>query len=127
MSPYRQIRLTKVEKKLVRVVTTVLLVQLTLLFYVFEQSYQGRQRVVEAQRSACERGKADRAVNAKGWRVAQKARQHSAQFERGDQRTGDLDAARLYGRIAASLESRSGKNLNCTAVFPHASLWIKSN
>lgn len=45
---------------LVKVILTVLAVQMLVVGYVFYQSYQGRTDVVFAQRAGCERSKLDR-------------------------------------------------------------------
>ena len=121
-------RIAKVGERLIAVVLIALLVQLTLLVYVFEQSYRGRQQLVMNQRDACARGKLDREVNALGWRAAQAARERSAESAAtGAQRASDLRAAAAYDGIATSLESRSGNNLSCAEAFPKASPWPWDN
>jgi len=72
--------------------------------------YVGRQRLVEASRAACERGKLDSAANAAGWRIAQRARLADGQYA----------VARNYDRIASDLETRS--KIDCERAYPSAKL-----
>lgn len=96
--------------KLVRLILITLVVLLLGVVYVFYQSYEGRQSLVESQRAACERGKLDRKANAQGWRIAESARKADGQF---------LVAAK-YSSIARGLEVRS--EVHCDKAFPKASL-----
>jgi len=98
------------ERKVVRFGLTVLLILLVVIGYVFYQSYQGRQDLVESQRAACERGKKDRNANADGWRIAEDARRAEGQF----------DVANKYNKIATGLERRG--RINCSIAFPKAGL-----
>lgn len=77
---------------------------------VWLSSYQGRVDQAHDTQADCERGKLDRAANAKAWRQAEEAR-------RGD---GDTDIADLYAGVAAGLEKRA--DLDCTEAFPEPSL-----
>lgn len=95
---------------LVRVILLGMMVQLLVIGYVFYQSYKGRQDVVIAQRSGCERAKLDRRANSGGWRIAENARRHS----------GNIVVADKYESIAEGQEKRS--LINCTKAFPNASL-----
>lgn len=76
--------------------------------YVFWQSYAGRSDLVDSQRAGCARGKLDRIVNARGWRIAEDAR-------RGE---GNFKIANSYQKIAESLEERA--HIDCEEVFPKA-------
>lgn len=85
-------------------------IQLLVIGYVFYQSYQGRSDVIHSQRLGCSRGKKDRKSNAKGWRIAQDAREAD----------GDILVAKKYGRLASDLEGRA--KINCHTAFPKAGL-----
>jgi hypothetical protein len=121
---------------LVKVILVGMVVQLGVLGYVFYQSYQGRESVVNASRKGCERSKLDREDNAKGWRTAEVARMHGAARalhiplaevkQRIKKRPKpddpvDLVAAWKYDRIAKGLETRS--RVSCPKAFPKAGLF----
>ncbi len=95
---------------MVRFLITVLVVQLFLIGYVFIQSYDGRVKLVNNSRTACERGKKDRLANAEGWRIAQAARLAD----------GNVVVANRYADIAVGLENRG--HIDCTEAFPDPSL-----
>jgi len=90
--------------------------------YVFIQGYQGRQTLVESQRSGCERGKLDRIDNA----AFQKAHKTYidkvvlAQSVKEDVKQAAREAVETYNKTAASLASRS--KINCHKAFPEARL-----
>jgi hypothetical protein len=98
------------EAKIVRFGICVLVMFLLVIGYVFYQSYQGRADLVQSQRFGCERGKKDRNANARGWRIAEKARVAE----------GELDVAEQYRKIAAGLERRG--RIDCVKAFPKAGL-----
>lgn len=121
--------------KIVRLMIGGMIAFLILIGYVLWQSYEGRADLVTASRLACERGKLDRATNARGWRTAETARlsalaetEHltvaeaklfiSLPPEKGE--FPDLVAARRYDELASDLEARTGSHLNCHKVFPKA-------
>jgi hypothetical protein len=79
---------------------------------VWVSSYEGRVNLIHAQRQACQRGKLDRAANARGWRDAEQARRASGT-------PTDLRAAREYAALATGLEARS--RIDCTRAFPDTS------
>jgi hypothetical protein len=76
---------------------------------VVAQGYVGRAALRTSQLAGCERGKLDRAANAKGWRAAEAARRRSGT-------ASDLRTAKLYAGIASGLEMRS--RVVCETAFP---------
>lgn len=80
------------------------------LIYVLAQSYEGRVELRDSQLHGCERGRLDRAANARGWRTAEHARY----------RDGDFDVASTYASIARGLEVRAA--IDCETAFPSPSL-----
>lgn len=105
-----------------RFLTCVLLVMLGIVVFVYAQSYEGRVQLIDSQRSGCERGKLDRAVNATGWAAARDARlatAHDLKALAGERVSASLAAA-VYQRIVTSLNARA--HINCSSVFPDASL-----
>jgi hypothetical protein len=90
-----------------------LVVELAVVFYVVAQSYDGRLQIRSNAVAGCERGKADRVVNAVGWRTAEAARRASGT-------PSDLVAAARYDRVASSLEQRS--RLRCSSAYPKPTL-----
>lgn len=107
-SPYMQ---KSTGRGLVLLLISMLIIQLGIICYVFYAGYQGRKALVTSQQVGCERGKKDRAANARGWRQAQKARKAD----------GDYAVARTYGNIALGLEKRSV--IVCKDVFPNAKVF----
>ena len=99
--------------RVVVLILIVMVVQMVVIGYVFYSSYISRSALVDYQRGGCERGKLDRSANARGWRIAESARLAE----------GNIDVAHDYGALARSLETRTGKNLNCTEVFPKEGLF----
>lgn len=95
-------------QKLVQLMIFGMICLLVVVGYVFWQSYAGRSDLVESQRSGCARGKLDRVVNARGWRIAEAARRAE----------GQIKVANQYKGIAQSLEERG--HIDCTVVFPNA-------
>jgi hypothetical protein len=93
--------------QIMKVVAAIACIQLAMVVYVIYMSYEGRVRVVKSQRAGCERAKADRNANARGWRIAQAARTQS----------GDLVVAEAYSNIAAGQEKRS--RIVCKEAFPN--------
>lgn len=91
---------------LVRLIVTVMVVQLIFVGYVFYQSYEGRVSLVDAQRSGCNRGNEDRRANAKGWRIAESARRAEGQYV----------VANNYRDIAIKLEVHS--RIPCNKAYP---------
>lgn len=123
-------------RSLVRLIIGAFLVNLMVLGYVFYQSYQGREDLVQNNRAACERGKLDRFANAVGWRTAETARLNTLadtlhisyaeakaleEHELTPDDPPDLVAARKYNSIAFGLEKRS--KIDCTKAFPKAGLF----
>lgn len=88
-----------------------MLVQLSVILYVFYSSYEGRKELVTSQRAGCKRGKQDREANGTGWRIAQAARIADGQFS----------VAAQYSKIAGGLEERS--LINCDDAYPKASIF----
>lgn len=97
-------------KLLAYLMITLLVLQLALVGYTFYVAYKGRDRLVTAQRLACERGKKDRRANATGWRIAERARRNA----------GEYRTAVRYQYIAESLEERAA--IDCDKKFPEATL-----
>lgn len=97
-------------RMLVKIILIGMIVQLLFIVYVFYQSYEGRVRVVNAQRAGCERAKLDRNANASGWRIAEGARR----------KEGNIIVATRYKNIAEGLEARS--RIRCTTAFADASI-----
>lgn len=87
-----------------------MIVQLSVIFYVFYAGYEGRKDLVNSQRAGCKRGKLDRGANAAGWRIAQSARMADNQFA----------VAARYSQIAGGLEERS--RIDCAKAYPKASI-----
>lgn len=90
--------------------TLALIGLVVLLFGVWWTGYDGRLEVVKSQRVGCERGKLDRAANAKAWREAQYA----------ETRDADPGSAAIYKSVAEGLEERS--LIVCAEAFPSPSL-----
>lgn len=88
-----------------------MIVQLSVIVYVFYSSYEGRKDLVKSQRAGCERGLLDRSANAQGWRIAELARATS----------GDFEVASEYDEIATGLEKRS--QIICVKAYPKASIF----
>lgn len=101
----------EVGRKLTRLMIFGMICLLMVVGYVFWQSYKARFEIVDAQRQACERGKLDRVVNARGWRIAEDARRADGQFK----------VANKYKEIAISLEDRA--SIDCQVVFPDPSFF----
>jgi len=99
--------MTKIQ---VHFLITILLVQLAMTFYVFIQSYDGRVKLVNAQREGCERVKRDRQSNARGWRLTATAEAHEH----------EPVVAAKYLALAIDLELRS--SISCKKAFPDANL-----
>jgi hypothetical protein len=89
---------------------TNLLGVVVLIVAVWLTGYQGRHALVDSQRNGCERGRLDRAANARAWREAEKAR-------RADR---DYGTARVYAQVATGLETRA--RIDCSDAFPSPSL-----
>jgi hypothetical protein len=89
------------------------------------QSYFGRVHDRDDLVQGCLRSTLDRHVNARGWRIAQRARMASARLG-GPGAANDWLASTRYGVIAASLESRTrptaaGREAYCDKAYPKAS------
>jgi hypothetical protein len=87
-----------------------LVIHLFILGYVFYTDYQGRSSISRAAREGCERDVESRSTNAKGWRIAQRARADDRQ----------MSVAIKYGALAARLEEAS--SIDCSELYPKASL-----
>lgn len=88
-----------------------------------DSAYRGRQALVRAERVSCERDKADRALNAAGWRAAEAARWTSAldqTLARATRQASYTDALR-YQAIARAEEQRA--RVDCKRVYPSAELF----
>jgi hypothetical protein len=94
----------------VRILFGQILVMIVIVVSIWVSSYQGRVNLVDSQRQGCERGKLDRVANARGWRIAQEARQ----------REGNIRIANAYADIAVGLENRS--HVDCDKAYPHPRL-----
>lgn len=108
--PYRE-QIRKNEKmlfSLAKLIFLCMVVQLLVILYVGWSSYSGRQDLVESQRNGCNRGKMDRAANARGWRIAEAARRAE----------GQEVVAEAYQNIAEGLEERA--RIDCIDAFPKA-------
>lgn len=97
-------------RSLTQLILIGLVLQVSVVGYVFVTSYSGRKALVASQRGGCERSKLDRLANAQGWRNAEKARRADGQIALADE----------YARIAHGLEKRG--RIVCSTVFPKASL-----
>jgi hypothetical protein len=99
----------------VRAVVTLLGV-LLVAFGVWASGYGGRVDLHDSQIRACERGKLDRAANARGWRRQAHADQMIADdpFQSARTRAVRRASARVYRGIASDLEARA--RLDCNAV-----------
>lgn len=86
-------------------------------------NFTGRHDLVASQRAGCARGKLDRAANARGWRIAQHARQVTANDPAASstERASARHAAEVYARIATGLEKRS--RINCSQLFPEPGIF----
>jgi hypothetical protein len=93
--------------RLVAILFAVVILALAAL--IFAQGYVGRVALRDSQLAGCQRGKLDRAANARGWRTAEAARRASGS-------RSDLIAAERYDRIASGLEQRS--RIDCKTAFP---------
>lgn len=89
------------ERRIVKLYFRMLIVLGVLVVSVWFSSYESRK-------AGCERAKADRVVNADGWRTAEAARRASGT-------PNDLVAADRYERDARSLEARS--RISCGRIF----------
>jgi hypothetical protein len=94
-----------------RLIVIGMIVQLSVICYVFYSAYERRKEAVVYQRAGCERSKLDRGDNASGWRIAEAAR-------RAD---GQIEVANEYDKIASSLEARS--RIACSKAFPDATIF----
>lgn len=101
-----------------------MLVQLSVIIYVYWSQYEGRKEIVTNLRAGCERGKLDRADNARialanatNWHKAAEIRQAS----------GDISIAVTYAlnaqkqeSVSLSLQKRA--HIECAKAYPKASL-----
>jgi hypothetical protein len=99
-----------------------MIVQLSVIFYVFWSQYEGRKDNVANLRAGCERGKLDRADNARTALAAATNWRQAATVRRRD---GDIGVAVTY-EINAQQQEDSAKSLkrrsriNCTQAYPKA-------
>lgn len=103
------------------VAASLLILFIAALFWV---PYQGRTELRDSQIAGCQRGKLDRAANARAFRAqadyldlvlaASSVQQDVKTAARINQAQQDISAR--------GLESRTGKNLDCDKVFPHPTL-----
>lgn len=94
--------------RIVRLMLVGMTLFLVLIGYVFYQSYEGRVNIVNAQRTACERGKKDHTNSALGWRALQD--QANSQ--------GQPWFSVTYSKVAGYFEIRS--QISCAKAFPKA-------
>jgi hypothetical protein len=100
-------------------------VQLVVIIYVFNSSYEGRKDLVNSQRLGCKRGKLDRADNARLARSNASNWRQAAGVRRAD---GDISVAIVYETnarkqeaVAQSLTERA--RINCKIVYPNAGIF----
>jgi hypothetical protein len=98
----------------------VVVILLALAVAVVSLQMNAQDLIRQGQLTGCERGKVDRADNAKGWETAADVR-YKSWLKSGD--PIDLEGTIRYDRIAHSLRSRAGRNLDCGEAYPRHSIW----
>lgn len=108
-------------KGLVWLIVIGMFVQLAVVGFVFEQSYQGRVDLVASQRKGCARGKLDRQDNADFQRAQATyiTKVTHAKSVQEDVKAAAREAVRTFNRTSKSLAERA--QIDCTEAFPKAS------
>ena len=97
-----------------------LVVILALGVAVFFWQRHSNEVIRQGQLIGCERGKQDRADAAAAWTAHRRylGKVLQAGSVKGDVKRAARDALRTYDRIVASLDSRTGRHLDCQKVYP---------
>lgn len=100
--------------------TVALIGLVVLLIGVWWTGYDGRLILVDTQRTGCERGKLDRTANAEALRGQSDYLELvlAATSVQADVKAAATINQAIQNASASSLESRTGKNLDCADVFP---------
>lgn len=106
-----------------RTIVAQIVATVVLVFAVLYMGYQGREAFVVYQRAGCERGKLDRADNARSWRASATADLIVSKDPNQPEQTRRARAlsAAVHDRTATDLERRA--RIDCAKVFPPARLF----
>ncbi len=101
-----------------------LALQIFLALFITWQSYEGRTKLVDSQRSGCERGKVDRTMISAAFEAQSDYLNLvlDAESVKKDVKDAALVNQSQQNKSATDLKSRTGLNLDCTKAFPDASL-----